>query len=47
MKRKVVITNNNDGKKYEMTDELPNNVRLEKNLKTPWNYSLVPVSFSK
>ena len=30
LKRKVIITNENDDKKYEMTDELPTNVRLKK-----------------
>ena len=38
VKRNVIITNKNF--KYELTDELPNNVRFKKNLKTPWNYSL-------
>ena len=35
----MIITNKNV--KYELTDELHNNVRLMKNLKTPWNYSLL------
>ena len=39
VKGRMIITNKND--KYELTDDLPNNKRLEKNLKTPWNYSLV------
>ena len=39
VKGRMIITNKND--KYELTDDLPNNERLEKNLKTPWNYSLV------
>ena len=30
LKRKVIITNENDDKKYEMTDELLTNVRLKK-----------------
>ena len=30
LKRKVIITNENDDKKYEMTDELPTNVKLKK-----------------
>ena len=40
VKRNVIITNKNG--KYELTDELPNDVRRKENLKTPWNYSLLP-----
>ena len=39
VKRNVIITNKNV--KYELTDELPNDVRLKKNFKTQWNYSLM------
>ena len=39
VKRNVIITIKNG--KYELTDELPNEVRLKKYLKTPWNQSLV------
>ena len=40
VKRSLIITNKNG--KYELTDELPNDVRLKKiSRKTPWNYSLV------
>ena len=35
VKRNVIFTIKNG--KYELTDELPNDVRL----KTPWNYCLV------
>ena len=35
VKRNVIITIKNG--KYELTDELPNEVRLIKCLKTPWN----------
>ena len=40
VKRNVIITNKNG--KYELTDEL-----LNKNLNTPWNYSLVSSFFPK
>ena len=39
VKRNVIIAIKNG--KYELTDELPNEVRLKKYLKTPWNQSLV------
>ena len=39
VKRNVIITNKNV--KYELTDELLNDVRHKKNLKTPWNHSLL------
>ena len=39
VKRSVIIAIKNG--KYELTDELPNEVRLKKYLKTPWNQSLV------
>ena len=35
VKRNVIITIKNG--KYGLTDELPNEVRLKKYLKTPWN----------
>ena len=39
VKRNVIITNKNV--KCELGDELPNNVRLKKNVKTTLNYSLM------
>ena len=39
VKRNVIITNKNV--KYELTGELPNDVRHKKNLKTRWNHSLL------
>ena len=39
VKRNVIITNKNG--KYKLTGELPKDERLNKNLKTPWDYSLV------
>ena len=39
MKRNIIITNKNI--KYELTDELPKDIRHKKNLKTPWSYRLV------
>ena len=39
----VIITNI----KYELAGELPNDVRVKKNIKTPWNYSLVSSLFPK
>ena len=44
-KLNVLITNKNG--KYKLTNELPNNVRLKENLKTPWKYILVPSLLSK
>ena len=41
VKRNVIITNKNG--KYELTDELPNNVRL----KALWNFSLASSLLSK
>ena len=38
VKRNVINTNG----KYELTDELSNDVRPKKTLKTPWSYSIVP-----
>ena len=35
VKRNVIITSKNG--KYELTDELPNDMETEENLKTPWN----------
>ena len=39
VKRKVIVTNKVG--KYELTEELPNDVKTYENLKTQWNYSLV------
>ena len=39
VKRNVIVTNRNV--KYELTDELPNDLRLKKKFKTKWNYSIV------
>ena len=41
------MLNTNKNCKYELTDELSDNVRLKKNLKTPWGYSLVPILLIK
>ena len=42
VKRNVIITNENG--KYELIDELPNDVRLKK---TPWNYSIISSLFPR